>query len=50
MYTEPELIQAIDRLSKIFIESYPENSEQIETFVRWIYAQYGYQYPPKDQT
>lgn len=50
MYTEPELVQAIDRLSKIFLESYPESSEQIETFVRWIYAQYGYQYPTKDQT
>lgn len=50
MYTEPELVQTIDRLSKIFVESYPENSEQIEIFVRWIYAQYGYQYPPKDQT
>ena len=47
MYTESELVQAIDRLSKIFLESYPENSEQIETFVRWIDAQYGYQYTPR---
>jgi hypothetical protein len=47
MYTESELIQSIDRLSKIFLESYPENSEQIETFVRWIYEQYGYQYSRK---
>ncbi len=50
MYTEPELLQTIDRLSKIFLESYPEKSEQIETFVRWIYSQYGYQYTSKDQT
>jgi hypothetical protein len=50
MYTEPESIHNINRLSKIFLESYPENKDQIELFVRWIYSQYGYQYLPKNTT
>lgn len=46
MYTEPEIIQTVDRLARIFLESYPENKQEIEQFLRWIYSQYGYQYPP----
>jgi hypothetical protein len=45
MYTEPEVIQTIDRLAKIFLESYPDNKQSIDLFIRWIYSQYGYQFP-----
>jgi hypothetical protein len=45
MYTEPEVMQTIHRLASIFLESYPENKDSIELFLRWIYSQYGYQYP-----
>ena len=42
MYTESELIQQIARLAEIFSESYPAKKDDIETFVRWVYSQYGY--------
>ena len=44
MYTEPELSQQVARLAEIFLESYPDKRDDIETFVRWVYSQYGYTY------
>lgn len=45
MYTEPELIQQMAKLAEIFCESYPDKKNDVETFIRWIYSQYGYSYP-----
>lgn len=45
MNHESELLSNICRLAEIFLESYPDHSVEIETFVKWIYSQYGYIYP-----
>jgi hypothetical protein len=47
MYTESDMLQHLYRLAEIFIESYPEKREEVETFIRWIYNQWGYKYPPQ---
>jgi len=44
MYTEPEIFETINRLSKIYLESYPEDREGLERFLRWAHFQYGYKY------
>lgn len=43
-YTEPQLIETLNRLIKIYLESYPDDKEGLERFCRWAYAQYGYTY------
>jgi len=43
-YTEPEIFQIINRLAKIYLESYPEDQQGLERFLRWAHAQYGYKY------
>jgi hypothetical protein len=44
MYTEPEIFEIVNRLVKIYLESYPEDQEGLERFLRWAHAQYGYKY------
>lgn len=44
MYTEPELMETIDRLVKIYIESYPNDQESLERFLAWAFSQYGYEH------
>jgi len=44
MYTEPQMLDALDRLTRVYLESYPDDREGLDRFVRWIYAQYGYKY------
>ena len=43
-YTEPEMFQAFDRLVRIYLESYPDDKEELLRFMRWAYAQYGYNF------
>lgn len=42
-YTESEMFEALRRLSRIYLESYPEDSEELERFLRWAHLQYGYE-------
>jgi hypothetical protein len=43
-YTEPEIFEIINRLTKIYLESYPSDREGLERFLRWAHLQYGYEY------
>jgi hypothetical protein len=43
-YTDPQIFEMINRLVKIYLESYPEDQEGLERFLRWAHAQYGYKY------
>ena len=43
-YTEPEMIETFNRLSKIYLESYPDDKESVDRFLRWILTQYGYKH------
>ena len=43
-YTEPEIFEIVNRLAKIYLESYPEDQEGLERFLRWPHSQYGYKY------
>ena len=43
-YTEPQMFETFDRLVTIYLESYPDDKEQLERFLRWAHSQYGYQY------
>lgn len=44
MYTEPEIFEIINRLARVYLESYPDDREGLERFLRWAHLQYGYQY------
>ena len=39
---EAEMFKTIQRLMQIYLESYPNESEQVKRFVRWAHNQYGY--------
>ena len=43
-YTEPEIFETFNRLARLYLESYPEDREELERFLRWAHIQYGYQY------
>ena len=43
-YTEPQMFETFDRLVKIYLESYPDDSEVLERFLRWAHTAYGYRY------
>ena len=43
-YTEHEVFEIINRLSRIYLESYPDDREGLERFLRWAHSQYGYKY------
>jgi hypothetical protein len=44
MYTEPEMIDTVNRLIRIYLESYPDDQESLERFQQWMHTQYGYQH------
>ena len=44
MYTEPQVFEMLDRMVRIYLESYPEDRAGLERFLRWAYTQYGYTY------
>ena len=41
-YTEPEMFQVFNRLIRIYLESYPDDKEELLRFMTWSYTQYGY--------
>ena len=43
-YTEPQIFEIVNRLAKIYLQSYPEDQEGLERFLRWAHYQYGYKY------
>lgn len=43
-YTESEVFDMMRRLSRIYLESYPEDKESLERFLRWAHVQYGYEH------
>jgi hypothetical protein len=43
-YTEPEMLENLNRLVKFYLESWPDDREQLEQFLRWAHNQYGYVY------
>lgn len=43
-YTEPEMFQIFNRLIRIYLESYPDDKEELLRFMRWSYTQYGYDF------
>lgn len=47
MYTEAQVIQTIHRLCTIYVENNPDTAQQMEEFLVWVYAQWGYKYPPQ---
>ena len=42
MYTEPQMLETIQRLIRIYLESYPNDREGLERFQQWLLTQYGY--------
>ena len=42
MYTEPQLFETLNRLARIYLESYPNDRTELERFLRWAHLQYGY--------
>lgn len=43
MYKEPEMIQLIQRMIALYLESYPDDREQVERFQRWVLKAWGYE-------
>lgn len=43
MFKEPELIQLIRRMIALYLESYPDDREQLERFQRWVLKAWGYE-------
>jgi hypothetical protein len=43
-YTELEMFQTLDRLVRIYLESWPNDQPQLERFLRWAHHQYGYEH------
>lgn len=44
MYTEPQVFEMLNRMVRIYVESYPDDSESLQRFLRWAHTQYGYNY------
>ena len=43
-FTEPQMFETINRLAKIYLESYSDDREGLERFLRWAHLQYGYKF------
>lgn len=41
-YTEQQLIELMKRMVAIYIESYPDDAEELQRFQRWVMQQWGY--------
>ena len=50
MYTEPQVFDTLSRLVRVYLESYPEDQEGVERFLRWAHTQYGYIYDNTKKT
>lgn len=44
MYTEPQVFEMLNRMVRIYVESYPNDRDALERFLRWACSQYGYTY------
>lgn len=42
MFKEPELIALIKRMVRIYLESYPDDRESLERFLKWVLKAWGY--------
>jgi hypothetical protein len=42
MFKEPELIALVRRMIALYLESYPDDREQLERFQRWVLKAWGY--------
>ena len=38
------VFRTINRLARLYLESYPDDRDGLERFLRWAHVQYGYQY------
>jgi hypothetical protein len=43
-YTELQMFENLNRLVRIYLESYPDDKEGLERFLCWAHSQYGYEY------
>jgi hypothetical protein len=43
-YSENEVFESLRRMVRIYLESYPEDREGLERFMRWTHTQFGYVY------
>jgi hypothetical protein len=43
-YTELQMFETLNRMVKFYLESWPDDREQLERFLRWAHSQYGYTY------
>lgn len=43
-YTESEIFEMLNRMVRIYLESYPNDQESLDRFLRWAHSQYGYEY------
>jgi hypothetical protein len=41
-YSEPQMFETLRRLARIYLESYPDDEESLQRFLRWAHQQYGY--------
>jgi hypothetical protein len=44
MYTEAQIFEMLNRMVRIYLESYPGDQESLDRFLRWAHSQYGYTY------
>jgi hypothetical protein len=40
--TEAQMIESVQRMVRIYLESYPEDQENLERFLRWVLHAWGY--------
>jgi hypothetical protein len=46
-YSETEMFESLRRMARIYLESFPEDREGLERFLRWAHTQFGYTYDGK---
>jgi hypothetical protein len=44
MYTEPQMLETVQRLIRIYLESYPDDQHSLDRFQQWLFTQYGYRH------
>jgi len=46
-YSETEMFEALRRMVRIYSESFPDDREGLERFLKWAHTQFGYTYNGK---
>lgn len=41
-YTEAQMMENLNRMVQIYLESFPDDREGLERFIRWVNTQWGY--------